>query len=123
MIIQIDGRVLAVPPHIEKQVVDSLCEMLVGKLYPAIPQPLRIGMMIYSRSKIRAAEVALNAAGYDGKQIRPPPGADPNLHFMNIMLAESLREMADATLAITTEQGTDTIATVQLQPVGESQGG
>ncbi len=114
MIIDFDGRVLTVPAHVEQEVINQVYAMIKDKVYPQIPQPGRIAMMMYSRGKLRDMEIALNAAGYDGKKVRPPTGDDPNLHYLKIMLAETLRDMSNAVLEITTEQGTDTVKSFSL---------
>lgn len=123
MKINIEGRTLTAPPEVDKVVADGLFEMLVNKLYPTIPPLMQFGMMHYTRTKLRDLEASLNAAGYDGKAVRPKDGEDPNILYARIMFADMLGDMRDAQLTINTEAGTDTISSFTLPEFDPGQGG
>ncbi len=127
MIIVLDGRALSVPAPVEQQIIDQLFELVAEKVYPMISTPAQLLMMHYSRGKLKDIEQANIKAGYDAalvrSLVRPPQGADPNLHYLRIMLADTLRDMEHAMLAVCTEAGTDTIKSIALPIDGQDQAG
>jgi hypothetical protein len=124
MIIDFDGRELTVPAHVEQELINQLFDMFVEKIYPMVPLPGQLLMMHWSRGKLKDIEQASIKAGYDPVKVRsavrPPPGGDPNLLYLRIMLADSLREMEHAVIEVATIPETDTITSLTIQPVGES---
>ncbi len=114
MHIDIDGRLLEVPAELEAQMAGQLFQMIVDGLYPTIPAFIRQGLKVYARKELLKVENRLNAAGYDGKSVRPPTGADATLHFMRMQFWNGLKGIHDAILLIDTEGESNTITAFAL---------
>jgi hypothetical protein len=113
MIIDIDGRSILVPPSIEAKIVEQVYYMILGK-YSSFPKPLRLAAKAFSRKALLDLEQELNKLGKDGKQVRPPDGAETTMHYLGIMLSGIQEGLKDAIILCDTQEGTSTCTALSL---------
>lgn len=106
MIIDVDGHLLVVPDHIEAKWFEQFYQIAMDMFLKQLPKPIRMGLKPFARNELLKLEQRMNAAGKDGKAIRPVDGAEPSLHYLKVMLNSVQVGMKDALVVIDSDPET-----------------
>lgn len=123
MIIDIDGHRLVVPEHIEAKIFEQFHLIVLDMFYKTLPKPVRLALKPFTRNELRKIEENMNAAGRDGKTIRPPDGAEPSLHYLKVMLNSVQVGMQEALVLIDSEPDTHEVTAFNLSLPNPGKGG
>lgn len=114
------------PREVENRLIGQFYQLL-SQIYmsEAVPKALRIAVKPVARHELVKQEKALNKAGYNGKLVRPAPGADPALRVIELELGKMQEEgkLQNVSLYISTETDSATIDNLSLSITSESEGG
>lgn len=122
MLIDIDGRVISIPPHIEAKIMLQLYAILAEK-HSQLDTPTRLLLKPLFRHQLKKLEQELNKLGKDGKAVRPREGEDPALRYAQLMFATAQEVMKDAILLIDAEGAGDSVTAFALSIPNPGQGG